>query len=104
MDGVGGGENSCTSIQRADDTSLRYGNSLLLHGFMEDDSSVVVHFVKLINTTDTTVGQDQSTRLKNELTCLGVLCDVNRETDCRTSLTRGVDASWSNLMNVLEKL
>ena len=87
VDGIGGGKNGCTGVKRADDTSLGYRDGLLLHGLMENDTRIVVHLVKLIDTANSTVRQDQGTGLEDKLLRLRIPSDVNSETDGGTSLS-----------------
>ncbi len=71
---------------------------------MEDDSAVVVHLVELINAADTTITEDNGTRLENELLGLRVLGDVGGETDGGRALSGGVDSSGRDLVDVAEDL
>jgi len=75
---------------------------LLLHGFVENDTGVVAHLIKLINAADTAVRENESATFQHELLSVRILSDVDGETNSRTSLSRSVDTTRGNLMNVLK--
>jgi hypothetical protein len=54
--------------------------------------------------SSTSVRQNKSSGFENDFLSLWVFSDVNSQTHCGTASARGVDASGSNFMNVLEKL
>ena len=81
MDGVSCGKNGGSGVEGANDTDLGYGYSLLLHSFVKDHTSVVVHLVELVNATDTSVRKDKCTTLKDQLTRLWIPGDVHGETN-----------------------
>jgi len=94
------------------------------HDFVENTSSSVRHFVKLIDTANTSVREDESTTvnernresasgphdvaqnvqsspLENELFRIGISSNVGGQSDCRRSLSRGVHSTRCDLVNVL---
>ena len=71
---------------------------------MENGSAVLVHFVELIDTTDTLITKNNGTRLEYELLGLGILGHVGSQTDCGAALAGGVDASGRDLVHVVEDL
>jgi len=46
-------------MKRGDNASLADGNTLLLHGFMNRSTILVIHLVKFINETHSAVSQDK---------------------------------------------
>jgi len=71
---------------------------------VKDYTRVIVHLVKLVNAADTSVREDKGTTFKDQLMSFWVSCNINSETDSRTSLAWSIDASWCNFVNVLQKL
>jgi hypothetical protein len=71
---------------------------------VQDVSCVVIHLIEFVDTADTSVRQNKSSGFENDFLSLWVFSDVNSQTHCGTASARGVDASGSNFMNVLEKL
>lgn len=86
------------------EASLGDCNCLLFHDFVDGDSVSVVHLVKLIDTDDSTVGQNHSTSL--EVSLAGVLIDGDggSETDACRSTTRCVDSEGSDVHDVSQEL
>ena len=86
MNRVSSSKNGGSGVKSANDTGLSYGYSLLLHGFVEDHTRVIVHLVELIDATDASVREDKGATLKDKLTGFWVSCDIDGETNCGTSL------------------
>jgi len=53
---------------------------------VKDYTRVIVHLVKLVNAADTSVRKDKGTTFKDQLMSFWVSCNINSETDSRTSL------------------
>lgn len=81
MDRVSSGQDRGSGVQGANDTGFGNGDGLLLHGFVKNHTSVIIHFIELINAADTAIGKHQSTTFKYKLTRLRVPRDVDGETD-----------------------
>ena len=91
-------------IELTDDPSFGDGEGLLLHDFMQDGAGGIAHLVKLVDTADAVIGQDQSSGLQNKLSSLRILGDVSSQTDGRGALTRRVLRPWHKIKDVLEQL
>ena len=52
---IGGCEDGCTGIQRADDSRLGDRQGLLLHHLVQDGPGALTHLVKFIDTAHTIV-------------------------------------------------
>lgn len=48
---------------------------------MKNTSSGIVHLIKLINATNSVVGQNQSASLQNQLSRFWIFRDISRQTD-----------------------
>ena len=70
---------------------------------MQNTSGGVAHLVKLVDTADTAVGQDEGPAFQHELLRVGVPGHVGGQTDGRGTFTRGVDASGCDLVHVLSQ-
>jgi len=103
-DRVGGGQNTCPGVESGDDTSLGHGHSLLLHDFVQDRAGGFRHLVELVNAADTAVGEDERTRLEDELARLRITGDVRGQTDGRRTLSARVDAARGDLVHVGQHL
>ena len=64
---VGSGQNRCPGVENGGDSGLCNRNCLLFHSFMNGDSILCLHLIKLINAHNTTISQHHSTSLKLEL-------------------------------------
>ena len=84
---VGGRKDCGPCIQGTDNTSFSNGYSLLLHGFMKDHASAVIHFVELVDAANTAVREHKSTALQYDFSCLWVFGNVYCETNRRGSFT-----------------
>ena len=73
IDGIGGGEDRRTRVQRADNARFRDGNGLLLHGFVQNRARGVVHLVELVDAADSFVAQHQRAALQNQIVRLRIL-------------------------------
>lgn len=58
LDGIGSGDNTTSCLQTCNNTSFWDWDTLLFHGFVDTGSILIIHFVKLVNQTDTLIGQD----------------------------------------------
>ncbi len=67
LDGVGGGEDGRARIQGADDSRLGDGQRLLLHHFVQDGASALVHLVKLVNAANSVIAQHQSSTARKRV-------------------------------------
>ena len=47
---------------------------------MKDYSSAIIHFIKLIDATNTSIRKYKSSTFKNNFSGFWILCDVNSET------------------------
>ena len=59
--GIGSCNNGTARLKRSDNAGLGDGNGLLLHGFVDRGTVLVVHLVEFVNAADTAVTQDEST-------------------------------------------
>ena len=64
-DRVGRSKNTRPGIERSDDTRFCDGDSLLLHHFVQDRTSRVGHLVEFVDTADTAIAEDESTRFEH---------------------------------------
>lgn len=91
-------------VESGMDTSLGDRDSLLLHGLMNSSLVFRIHFIELIDATDTVVGEHKGSRLNTEFTCFTVFTDTSSETGCRTCLSRSIDSARKETTDVLEEL
>ena len=71
---------------------------------MQDTASGVRHFIEFVNAANTVVGQDQRTRLEDELAGFWILCDVSSQTHCGAAFTGSVLGPRDQVEDVLEQL
>lgn len=126
-DRVGSSDDGAAGLQRGDDASLRDGDALLLHGFVDGGSTGggdilsasclhrvrngaqyspvgVVHLVKLVDQADTLVRQDERPTLETPLARDGVLPHARRQTDGTCALARRKHGAVRRLLDILEHL
>ena len=84
--------------------SLRNRDRLLLHSLVDRCLILRVHLVELVDTADSVISKHQRSRLDAVLTSLHVLAHGCSKTCCGGTLTRRVDCSGQELLNVLEEL
>ena len=58
VEGVGGCEDGCASVEGGGDACFRDGDGLLFHDFVDRGAVSVVHFVELVYTADAIVCED----------------------------------------------
>merc|ERR1719151_582170 len=102
-DWVGRGNDGAPRLQLGHDARLRDGDSLLLHCLVDRRPVAVVHLVKLVDQTDSLVGEHQSSSLQRPLLGQLRLLHVGSEADCRRSLPRREDCSWRDVLDVLQE-
>ena len=102
--GICGSKNTGSRVQNRCDTGLCNRNCLLLHGFVNSDTIFVSHFVKLINTHNTTIGQNHGTTFQIELTGSRVSLNWSCQTSCRGALTGCINSNWRHLLDKLQQL
>lgn len=71
---------------------------------MEHRARGVVHLVELVDAAHATIGEDERSRLKDELSALRVAGHVRRETDGGRTFTAGVDTPGSDLVDIGQDL
>ena len=71
---------------------------------MQDTASGVRHFIEFVNAANTVVGQDQRTRLEDELAGFWILGDVSSQTHCGAAFTGSVLGPRHQVEDVLEQL
>lgn len=71
---------------------------------MNGGSVLFIHFVELIDQTDSFIGQNKSSSFQRPLLSDWVSVHSRSETNGTCSLTSGIDDSWEDLFNVLEEL
>ena len=118
------GNNRATSLKRSNNSCLWYTNTLLFHGFMDthpgnkntyqrhflkkDELSLVaflspvlvIHFVKLIDKTDSSVRKYKCPSFKRPLPCHWILVYCCSQTNSRSSLSSRVDGSLTSFLDV----
>ena len=58
VEGVGGCEDGCASVEGGGDACFGNGDGLLFHDFVDRGTVSIVHFVELVYTADAIVGKD----------------------------------------------
>ena len=104
LNGIGCGDNTATGLQRRDNTGLRDRNGLLLHSLVNRCTILVIHLIELIDEAQALISQHQCSTLECPLSRDGVFMDTGSETDCRGTLTSGVNAAVEHLLHVLKEL
>ena len=103
-DRVGSGHDGTASLQCCDNTSLRDGDGLLLHCFVNRCTVLVVHLVELIDQASTPVSKHKSTTLQSPFGSKRISPDTSSETDGRSTLTSGKYSTVSSVFDILEHL
>ena len=101
---VSGGQNRRSRVENRGDTSFGDRNGLLFHSFVDSDSVFVSHFVELINTHDTSVGQNHGTSFQVEFAGCCVSLHGCSQTSRRRTFTRRIDGNGRYFFRELEKL
>lgn len=101
---VSSSDDGASGLELSDNTSLGDRDSLLLHGFVDTGSVLLVHLVELINQADTFISQYESTSFKSPFSSDGILVDSSSQTHCTRSLTSSVHYSVVELFSVLQEL
>jgi hypothetical protein len=65
---------------------------------------VFVHFIKLVNETNSFIGKDKSTSLKFPLIGMVIFSDTSSKPDSRGTFTSGVNASVEHLLDAFQEL
>lgn len=104
MDGVCGSQDRRPRIESGMDSRLRNRNCLLLHSLVDSRLVFWVHFVELVDATNSVVSQHQGTSFDAKLSCLSVLAHTCRETGCCACFARSVNGPRQEATNVLQEL
>ena len=77
---------------------------LLLHGFVNGHSILIVHFIELIDEAHSLISKNKGSSFEHPLLSDWILVDTSSETNGTRSLSSGVHNSWENLLNVFQEL
>ena len=91
-------------IKASSDASFCDRDSLLLHDLVDVGAISLIHFVKLVNATNSSVCENESTAFKYKLSRNRVLKHSCCQTNTRATLARGVNATRREVGDMLEKL
>ena len=95
---------TASRLETGVDACLGNTDCLLLHGLVNGGSILVIHFIKLINKTNSLISQDQCSSLKCPFLSDWISMHSSSQTDSTCSLSGSVDYSWEDLLNILEEL
>uniref|UniRef100_A0A0A9CR90 Uncharacterized protein n=1 Tax=Arundo donax TaxID=35708 RepID=A0A0A9CR90_ARUDO len=76
---------------------LRNGHSLLFHNFMDSNSVLIIHLIKLINADYTTISKNHGTSLKPSFPSLLISRHSGSQTNTRRTSTSCRDGQWGNV-------
>ena len=101
---VSSGEDGGAGVEGGGDAGFGDGDGLLFHDFVDGGAVAVVHFVKLVDTADAVVGEDEGAAFEDHFIGHGVAHDGGGEADAGGAAAGGVDTAGRDFGNVFEEL
>mmetsp|Transcript_71945 Transcript_71945/g.224329 ORF Transcript_71945/g.224329 Transcript_71945/m.224329 type:complete len:295 (+) Transcript_71945:427-1311(+) len=99
---VRSGQHRAPRVQHRGDASLRDGDGLLLHGFVDGHPVLDIHLVELVNTDDAGVSKHHGATLQRET--ILVRDDGRSQTSSTGTLAAGVYRDGGGLLGKLQEL
>ena len=82
IEGVRCRQDGGSRVENGRDTGFSNGDSLLLHSFMDGNSILWAHLVKLIDADDATISENHGSAFELELACSIILNHGSSQTCC----------------------
>merc|ERR1719330_478464 len=89
-------------VQHRGNASLGDGDCLLLHCFVDGNTIVDVHLVKLIDAHDATISQNHCSALESK--SFLVSDDSSCQSCCTRAFAAGVHSNWGSFLGELQEL
>ena len=93
-----------TRIQDCGDSSFCNRDGLLLHGFMNCNSILWSHFIKLVNAYNASIGKDHSSSFKLEITTAWISDYWSCQTSSWTTFTACIDRDRCTSVHKFQEL